>query len=34
MRFFARTLLADPRIDATLNSAADVAAGLVQLQSK
>jgi len=34
MRFFARTLLADARIDATLNSAADVAAGLVQLQSK
>lgn len=34
MRFFARTLLGDPRIDATLNSAADVTAGLVQTQTK
>ena len=34
MRFFARTLLADARIDATLNSAADVAAGLVVAATK
>lgn len=34
MSFFARELLADTRIDATLNSAADVAAGLVQAKSK
>ncbi len=34
MSFFARTLLGDARIDATLNTAADVAAGLVQTQTK
>ncbi|HEX8951729.1 MAG TPA: hypothetical protein VF945_07775 [Polyangia bacterium] len=34
MRFFARTLLGDTRVDATLNTAADVTAGLVQTQLK
>ena len=34
MAFFARELLGDPRIDATLNSAADVAAGRITALSK
>ena len=34
MCFFARELLGDTRIDATLDSSADVAAGLVTVQSK
>jgi len=34
MSFFARELLADARVDATLNSGDDVAAGLVQVTSK
>jgi len=34
MSFFARTLYGDTRIDATLNTAGDVAAGLVQTQTK
>jgi hypothetical protein len=34
MSFFARELLGDARIDATLDTAADVAAGRVQLRAK